>query len=252
MSGAGEPAARRFVIFAAPRTGSNWLCSLLDSHPEILCHHEIFNPERIIYSLSLRGGELDLGTVEERDRRPRAVIERVWQEAFGRRWVGFKLNRGQNRQAFETALSDPMARKIVIKRRNRVKLFVSEKLALTTGIWESYPWSEAGPEKRGVRVSLDELRDHIAMNERYYGWLERSFAERDEPHLEVTYEQLGTAGERARLLAFLGLSEPDGGLETITRKQNPKDLREIVVNFDQLAAEIAGSELEAEFYDRDL
>ena len=34
----------RFVILAAPRSGSNLLCTLLDSHPEILCHHEVFNP----------------------------------------------------------------------------------------------------------------------------------------------------------------------------------------------------------------
>jgi hypothetical protein len=52
----------RFVIFAVPRTGSNWLCSLLNSHPEIICHHEIFNPERIIYSTSYRDGQLDFGS----------------------------------------------------------------------------------------------------------------------------------------------------------------------------------------------
>ena len=34
----------RFVILAAPRSGSNLLCTLLNSHPEILCHHEVFNP----------------------------------------------------------------------------------------------------------------------------------------------------------------------------------------------------------------
>ena len=43
---AGDRAARthtRFVILAAPRTGSNLLCTLLDAHSRILCHHEILN-----------------------------------------------------------------------------------------------------------------------------------------------------------------------------------------------------------------
>jgi len=244
--------AGRFVVFAAPRSGSNWLCSLLDSHPEVLCHPEIFNPERIIYSVSLRGGELDLGTVEERDRRPREVIERVWGAPFGRRWVGFKLNRGQNREAFRAVLADPSVRKVVIKRRNRVKLFVSERLAQKTGEWESYPWSKSRAEKPPVRVSAEELREHAAMNERYYRWLETSIEEGGEPHHEVVYEELPDAGERARLLGFLGLSEPGGGLRGITRKQTPKDLRSIVANFEELAAELAGTDFEAELHDRGL
>ena len=242
-------AAGRFVVFAAPRTGSNWLCSLLDSHPEVLCHPEIFNPERIIYSVSLRRGELDLGTVEQRDRRPRAVIERVWQETLGRRWVGFKLNRGQSRPAFDAMLGEPAVRKILIRRRNRIKTFASEKLALETGLWESYPWSKANSKMPRIRVSVEELRAHIAVNDRYYRWLETAIEESGGPCLEVTYEELATASERARLLAFLTLSEPSEGLSGMTTKQGSKDLRRLIANFDELAAELAGTELAAELHD---
>ena len=62
-------AAARFVILAAPRSGSNQLCTLLNSHPEILCHHEVYNPSAIFYALEYRGGSLDLGTIDDRDRR---------------------------------------------------------------------------------------------------------------------------------------------------------------------------------------
>ena len=33
-----------FIVFAAPRTGSNHLVSLLNSHPNCTCHGEIFRP----------------------------------------------------------------------------------------------------------------------------------------------------------------------------------------------------------------
>ena len=47
--------AVRFVVVAVRRAGSNMLCTLLDSHPAILCHHELFNPRGIFYALGLRG-----------------------------------------------------------------------------------------------------------------------------------------------------------------------------------------------------
>ena len=47
----------RFVILAVPRTGSNLLCTLLNSHPEILCHHEVFNPQGIFTALTHRHQE---------------------------------------------------------------------------------------------------------------------------------------------------------------------------------------------------
>lgn len=53
----------RFVILAASRTGSNMLCAILDWHPAVLCHHELFNPTGIYYALPLRDGDFSLGTL---------------------------------------------------------------------------------------------------------------------------------------------------------------------------------------------
>src|SRR6516225_7630935 len=96
----------RFVILAAPRTGSNMLCTLLNSHPEILCHHEIFNHAGIFYALPLRDRGFSLGALEERDRHPLAFLERVWQTSCGYRCVGFKTTRGQNEQVLQALLND--------------------------------------------------------------------------------------------------------------------------------------------------
>ena len=80
----------RFVILAAPRTGSNLLCTMLNGHAEILCHHEIFNPHGIFYSWDRRVGSIDLGTLEERRRDPIGFLDRVWENGDGHRAVGFK------------------------------------------------------------------------------------------------------------------------------------------------------------------
>src|SRR5580693_4511868 len=105
---------KRFVILAAPRTGSNWLCSLLNSHPEILCHHEVFNPAGIFYALGHRDGTLDLGTIEERDRRPLEFLERLWRAPLGLPCVGFKMTRGQDERVVQAVLEDRGVRKILL------------------------------------------------------------------------------------------------------------------------------------------
>ena len=68
----------RFVILSVPRAGSNLLCTLLNSHPEVLCHHEVFNPRGIFYALTHRDGSFSVGSVAERQRDPLGFLERLW------------------------------------------------------------------------------------------------------------------------------------------------------------------------------
>ncbi len=234
----------RFVVLAAPRTGSNWLCTLLDSHPEILCHHEIFNPERILYSLSCRG-KLDLGTLEQRNRDPLGFLDRVWDACSGYRAVGFKLNRGQNEAVFRAVLADPDVRKIVIRRRNRIKTYVSEVIAERTGEWESYPGIPLSEEKPSVDVDLAALRRHIELNETYYSRICNALRSMGQSWLELTYEKLTTEEERLRLLHFLSVT-PEVTLRESTRKQISQDLRDLIANFSELGALLRGTELEAD------
>lgn len=254
MSDAEPRASVRFVVLAAPRTGSNWLCTLLDSHPEVLCHHEIFNPEGLHYSLRLRGGGFDLGTVEERDRAPEMVLERVWQRSLGHRAVGFKLNRDQDERVFHQVLADPGVRTILLRRRNRIRTYVSERIAERTGQWESY--GKSGAESRAaprlLEVDAAALRAGVARNERYYAGLEDELRAGQRPHLSLVYERLGNEEERRRLLRFLEVAERTELLTGNTRKLNPFSLRETITNFAQLARELRGSDLEADLYGDDL
>ena len=50
------------------------LCTLLGSHRDVLCHHELFNPDGAFYALELRDGSFDLGGIGERDRDPLAFL----------------------------------------------------------------------------------------------------------------------------------------------------------------------------------
>jgi LPS sulfotransferase NodH len=242
-------AARRFVVLTIPRTGGNYLCSLLNSHPEVLCHHEVFNASGIFCSLDLRSrSEHYFGTLEERDRDPVGFLERLWNRSFGHPVVGLKLCRGQNRAAFEALLAAPAVAKIVMRRRNRVKTYVSEMVAQLTGEWESYPGIRPPGEAIRIPVPAAGLLRFVEHNETYYDDIDRRLAREGQTALAVDYEGLFSDGGETmrRILEFLQVSADGPPLAGATRKQNPSDLRRLIANFDELAEALRGSELEGE------
>jgi LPS sulfotransferase NodH len=241
----------RFVIVAARRTGSNLLCTLLDSHPAILCHHELFNPRGIFQALSRRGEGFDLGTIAERDEDPEAFLDRVWREARGHPCVGFKMTCGQAEATLRRLLGDRGVRKIVLHRRNRVKTWVSERMAEHLDQWEVYDEDALAAARPRLALGVRDLREHAARNEAFYQRVEGSLRESGQEFLRIDYEDLWTPLRRARLLDFLGVPHTDADLMPRSLKQNPRDLRDVVANFDQLADALRGDALRDELLDRD-
>ncbi len=246
----------RFVILAAPRTGSNWLCTLLDSHPAVLCHHEVFNPAGIHLARSRRQ-QIDLGSVAARDRDRRGTLERLWRLSFGCHAVGFKVTREQPAAVFETVFADAGIRVLVLRRRHRLRTYLSERLAEETGRWESYldhPGDRAPRTASGlppVAITATGLAAHAARNERYYAWLAERLRAAGHAVLTTTYEELPRLAEQRRILRFLGV-DPGRRLVAGTSKQGPRALREAISNFDTLSRDLEGGPFAAELAALDL
>ncbi len=242
-------AATRFVILNAPRTGSNFLCTVLNSHPDILCHHEIFNPHVIGVARHLQNGDFRLGTMAERAADPLAFLARVWRANLGRAAVGFKLCLWQHEAAYRAVMADRTVRKIVLNRRNRVKTFVSLLLARQTGEWVVYDDVAAPGSRPMIRVEPAELSENVALHQAYYEQTERELHDTQQAFVALWYEDLLAAAALDRILALLGIagrpSQPAGQ----TWKLAPTSLRDVVANFNELAAALAGTDLEAELHD---
>jgi LPS sulfotransferase NodH len=238
--------ATRFVILAAPRTGSNLLCTLLNSHPEILCHHEVFNPSGIYYALEHRNGSLDLGTIEERDEAPLPFLERLWSTRLGRRSLGFKMTRGQNEQILAKVLLDRSVRKIVLSRRNRIRTYVSSLVAERSGQWEVYSEADLIEPRPKVDVDVSDLHRQVAQNEAYYARIERALQFSGQEALAVVYEDLGSSAEHSRVLAYLDVADASVPLFARSVKQNPGDLRRLVANYDEVLSSLRDTEMVAE------
>jgi LPS sulfotransferase NodH len=242
----------RFAIVAAPRTGTNLLCTLLNSHPEILCHHEVFNPGGIYYALDLRDESIDLGTIAARDLEPLGFLERVYRTGRGQRCVGLKWTRGQHKQVLDRLVANRATRIIVVRRRNRLKVFASQRIAELTGQWEVYQESDLVKDRPKLRVDAFELRSFLSEYEGFYDSLNRALTEHSHPWAEVAYEDLLVTETQRHLLEFLGVDAPHVRLRPGSVKQNSTDLRDLFEDFDELAASLAGTGMEAELHDRGL
>ena len=243
------PTGTRFVILAAPRTGSNLLCTLLNSHPDVLCHHELFNPDGIFYALEYRDGSMDLGSMEARDREPLAFLQRVWEHPLGASCVGFKMTRGQNDAVMRALIGDPGVLKILLYRRNRLKTFVSEQLARQTDQWEVYARDQLVTGAPRLHIDVESFRAHCDLNERFYQDIEHALRSGRQRWIEVAYENLLAGSEHVRLLEFLGVGDTRARLTQSSIKQSDTDLRSHIENYRELELALEDSEYLAELHD---
>lgn len=241
-----RPPARRFVILAVPRCGSNMLCTMLDAHPSILCHHELFNPRGIFVALSRRGTDYDLGTMGERDADPIGFVERLWLKPLGFPCVGFKLTYRQNETLFPWLLAEKSIAKIVLRRRNRLRTYVSSLISERLDEWEVYRKEDLTRQRPRVEVDPEQFLERAAFNEAHYGEIRTALEESGQDRLETFYEELPELGEQNRILRFLGQEPTAKTLQASSIRQNPQELRDLVVNFDALANALDGSEFESE------
>lgn len=231
----------RFAIFAAPRTGSNLLCGLLNGHPDILCHHGLFNPGGVHLARDRADLIPTLGDMAARDADPAGFLSRVWGVDGRVRAVGFKMNRGECAVAEGLLLDDPSVVKILLRRQNRVRTFVSEEIARFTGAWESYG-GQVLPPAPSVCITPDALMRHAELNAAYYARIEAALRASGQDWLETDYEALAKPQELARILVRLGVA-PRGILPAICRKRAVTDLRANILNFDELAQALRGTPL---------
>jgi LPS sulfotransferase NodH len=234
--------ATRFVIACMERTGSTWLCRLLNSHPSILCHGEVFSPEVIGYArpLAARSALTGSWTLARREAEPRAFIEDVFADSGGHRAVGVKLLGWHQRELVCELLADTGVRKVILRRLNHVHVFLSFQRSKILGKWHGVDY-----DGLRVRIDPDRLFGYVEMYDSIYDWIERTCA--GSPVHHVTYEELLSDPLRPdRIVEFLGLGPTEVPLQVPDLRQSRDSLRDAIINFDELTGALAGTMLEGE------
>ena len=87
-----------FLILGTGRVGSNYLITLLNQHPEVICHYEVFHREKIHYAPLPREERKRLDQQWEptsRDKDPQRFLRELLGLDAGNRVAGFKIFRAR-------------------------------------------------------------------------------------------------------------------------------------------------------------
>jgi len=236
-----------FVMFYTPRTGSNLLAALLDSHPSILCHHELFNPEAPHVSLSVRDGAepFDFGTSQERDANPKAFLKRVYAENRDASSVGFKLCITESPSSFWGLLFNRGVKKIFVGRRNTLESLVSALIAERKQEWIDFAAAgkQASDDKAtvtSVDVDLAQFKSYSRKRRIYMTLMKVVERLTFQRFIWTDFEDVVQRSRVDDLIGELGL-EACSELQEKTRRQNPAPLSEKIANFDEVRAALTGT-----------
>jgi LPS sulfotransferase NodH len=232
----GQRDYKKFILLGRIRTGSNMLRSFLNSHPNIFVRPEIFK------------------TLGGRDYRQ--ILNGTFCRQPGRiKAVGFKLFYGhpyddKSGRLWNELISKQELYIVHLKRRNILRAFLSQKIALKTNVWENTGTKRLqNIDSRMVKFTVAELREEFETIKR----LEQKFDQRfgQHPILVVYYEDLvsNPQEEFHRITDFLNL--PFYPPKTWHTRQNPETLPQLISNYEQLKKEFSGTEWE-DFFEEDV
>lgn len=226
-----------YVILFIERDGSTYLTSMLMEHPEIQAEYEKF---AVLRQQGATGKE-----------------QLQWLDEFlTPPWIGKKAALGFKTKLVDVLEMDGFTRLlqnkgchiIQMRRRNMVKAVVSrinaKRLYEASGHWNLYKESDRMPpldiDPQQFEQYLEERRQADQALDNYAGGLGL-------PKIKVEYEDLLVNRDRVMKELFAFIKVRPQQLQGKTLKNTQDNLREVVLNFDDLCARYAGTTYEPMF-----
>ena len=191
------------------------LVHLLRSHPQILCHGEVFERSRIGHLAGQLAGRrsadagLESALWEQRRESPRLFLDRIVFDPQGRDAVGFKFKTDEAfkhpwRDIAEIISHDDRIKVIRLRRRDLIGQFVSHQVVLRQGAKTLLLAGEARPQLEPIAPRPGDVVDYVddvLRRER-----EADGAYRNHPQADLWYEELAEAAAHEQLALFLGVA----------------------------------------------
>ena len=233
-----------FMISCPARTGSTLLTSYLQSHPQILCHGEIYAPEHVREILGtynqLQQDNPDYGEAlrNYRDNQPLAFLYKIALDRQARKVVGFKLKhdelvRPYMKQTRDLIQKDTDIKIIHLRRENLLERYLSWYIVNhVTGITMRVK-GQSLPKIDQVKLDPNKCQENFEQTEKRYDFFKQIFI--NHPVLEVTYEELVSEQKRQKLSEiqdFLAVKHIN--LSSKLVKVIQKDVRKTIENYGEL------------------
>jgi hypothetical protein len=222
----------KFLIISAPRSGSNLLCGILNSHPQILCFHELFHKKSIFYGPK-NNNKYNFGTLAERDEDQKRFISKIYSLEHGYKAVGFKMFNGHNNILLSALVKNKNIKKIILYRNAVLNAFVSLEIARKTNKYQSTRKIDLlSAETTKIVLNIESFKKYVDKKRMFFEWIKKRID--DQPFFELDYTDIVKKTSRyKKLLPFIGV-ENLPSLKPIHQKQNPVKLSEKIYNFDEV------------------
>lgn len=218
-------------MFAAMRTGSNFLEANLNALPGVTCHGEVFNPHFMGKKDATSLFGIDIA---ERDRDPLRVLAEMRRQTDG--LAGFRCFHDHDARVIAQALADPACAKIILT-RNPLDSYVSLRIAQTTDQWRLTNATRLKTAK--VEFDAPGFEAHMAATQDFQIELMRALQTNGQTAFYIDYDDLNDLGVLNGLAAFLGVEGRLDALDPRLKKQNPEDTAEKVLNPEAMEAALA-------------
>jgi LPS sulfotransferase NodH len=254
---------RRFMILGSARTGSNFLLSLLSSHPSIKTYGELFNLDMLPRDSLTEALNDPVAYLQRRVYKPQGLgisavgfkmfydhlkkdyFDKPMQASDTSRRLQEKFDRfsafiesaydwdtldKRFRDAWGFLVEDVSLAVIHLKRRNALDTLISLKRAFATNEW----WSLKSDSRPTFAVHLDpeECSRYFQRMSDFQAAADTAFAAH--PKIDVIYEDLAERQQDTLKAIFSLLDVPALSLTTRMIKQNQATVQETVANYEQL------------------
>lgn len=213
-----------FVILFVERDGSTYLTSLLISHPHIKAVYERF----AVMKKKGNSGADQMAWA-------RSFLTPSWIGRYGALGFKTKLVDVMDPLGFAELLQEVGGHVIQLYRQNHVKAVISKinarRLHERSGNWNLYDASNRMPP---LRVPAEEL-DHLLFERSVAERQSNAYVERvNRPTLKIAYEELLLNRDETLNRVFSFLRVPSRPVKAQTLKHTSDDLRDVLLNFDEL------------------
>jgi hypothetical protein len=265
------------VLLARQRSGTNALRDVLDSHPELFCLPEVFQAQPSPKARHEVEANYFNFLDERRDEVKRVLTSEEAQEDLFLEYLRFlgtfsekprmvvdvKYNSAHNVDApWRDLAAEPTLfayvrrngiRVLNLRRRNYLRYYLSW---LKTERTRRYHLHASGPdgavavEDEGILVDVDEMRFRLELCRNEDDLIHRMLG--GYPHyLAIEYEELfprigapPAEAELGSIAGWMGIEPEFEKTQPRYRKQSVLPLEEAIVNFDEVAAALRGTDLE--------